>query len=80
MFLQPTVILLFQLSIIRELARSFAHSLIMYSATCIKRPRLGQWSLNRGGLLIEVIKPQLGHDQVVLVVSEYRAGFTVHST
>ena len=34
-----------------------AHYLLMYSETCIKRPRLGQkkkWSLNRGGLLIEV--------------------------
>ena len=41
----------------------------IYSEACIKRPRLGQkkkWSLNRGGLLIEVkmhCKTQLGHDQ-----------------
>ena len=46
---------------------------ILYSETCIKRPRLGQkrWSLNRGGLLIEV-KPHgkaMGHDRVVF---EYR--------
>ena len=48
--------------------RLTSHSRGCYSETCIKRPGLGQkkLSLNRGGLLIEVKMPQLGHDQAVL--------------
>ena len=43
-----------------------------------------KWSLNRGGLLIEVVKPQLGHDQVVLIailphISEVLAAFDGYS-
>ena len=52
-----------------------------YSETCIKRPRLGRkkkWSLNRGGLLIEVkmhCKATIGtlsSGPRIEVVSEYR--------
>ena len=40
---------------------------LQYSETCIKRPRLGQkkWSLNGGGLLIEVKMHGKAHHQVV---------------
>ena len=33
-------------------------NITLYSETCIKRPRMGhkKWSLNRGGLLMEVKK------------------------
>ena len=51
--LLPAWLLIFHLYTIRT---KVLRQNVQDSETCIKRPRLGQkkWSLNRGGLLIEV--------------------------